>query len=113
MHAAVRDLCNPCPRRRRSAPPARRFQRPRKKASCISSKHSPKLSPWQRELVRIVRKLAQYFYPQAQTRLMNEGWATFWHYTLISRLYEQGLVNVTTGACAVCSPSSWRDAVCG
>ena len=56
-------------------------------------KHSPKLSPWQRELVRIVRKLAQYFYPQAQTKVMNEGWATFWHYTLINRLYDQGLVN--------------------
>ena len=56
-------------------------------------KHSPKLAPWQRELVRIVRKLAQYFYPQAQTKVMNEGWATFWHYTLINRLYEQGLVN--------------------
>jgi stage V sporulation protein R len=56
-------------------------------------KHSPRLAPWQRELVRIVRKLAQYFYPQAQTKLMNEGWASFWHYTLINRLYEQGLVN--------------------
>jgi stage V sporulation protein R len=43
--------------------------------------------------VRIVRKLAQYFYPQAQTKVMNEGWATFWHYTLINRLYEQGLVD--------------------
>ncbi|MFH1603313.1 MAG: SpoVR family protein, partial [Pseudomonadota bacterium] len=56
-------------------------------------KHSPKLCPWQRELVRIVRKLAQYFYPQAQTKVMNEGWATFWHYTLINRLYEQGQVD--------------------
>jgi len=56
-------------------------------------KHSPRLSPWQRELVRIVRKLGQYFYPQAQTKVMNEGWATFWHYTLINRLYEQGLVD--------------------
>src|SRR5256714_10911990 len=36
-------------------------------------KHSPKLEPWQRELVRIVRKLGQYFYPQAQTKVMNEG----------------------------------------
>ncbi len=56
-------------------------------------KHSPKLSPWQRELVRIVRKLGQYFYPQGQTKVMNEGWATFWHYTLIHRLYDQGLVD--------------------
>ena len=56
-------------------------------------KHSPRLAPWQRELVRIVRKLAQYFYPQTQTKVMNEGWATFWHYTLINRLYEKRLVN--------------------
>ena len=56
-------------------------------------KHAPRLTPWQRELVRIVRKLAQYFYPQGQTKVMNEGWATFWHYTLLNRLYEKGLVN--------------------
>jgi stage V sporulation protein R len=56
-------------------------------------KHSPRLEPWQRELVRIVRKLAQYFYPQVQTKVMNEGWATFWHYTILNRLHEQGLVD--------------------
>ncbi len=56
-------------------------------------KHSPALAPWQRELVRIVRKLAQYFYPQGQTKVMNEGWATFWHYTLINHLYDEGLVD--------------------
>jgi stage V sporulation protein R len=56
-------------------------------------KHSPRLAPWQRELVRIVRKLSQYFYPQVQTKVMNEGWATFWHYTLVNRLYDKRLVN--------------------
>ena len=56
-------------------------------------KYSPRLEPWQREIVRIVRKIAQYFYPQSQTKVMNEGWATFWHYTLINRLYDKGLVN--------------------
>ena len=56
-------------------------------------KFSPKLEPWERELVRIVRKLAQYFYPQGQTKVMNEGWATFWHYTIINRLHEKGLVD--------------------
>jgi stage V sporulation protein R len=55
-------------------------------------KMAPALEPWQRELARIVRKLAQYFYPQGQTKVMNEGWATFWHYTLLNRLHEQGLV---------------------
>ena len=38
-------------------------------------KHSPVLKPWQREILRIVRKLAQYFYPQNQTRVSNEGYA--------------------------------------
>ncbi|MCO5108210.1 MAG: SpoVR family protein [Burkholderiaceae bacterium] len=56
-------------------------------------KHSPRLAPWERELVRIVRKVAQYFYPQGLTRVMNEGWATFWHYTLLNRLYDHGLVD--------------------
>ena len=56
-------------------------------------KNAPLLAPWQREVVRIVRKLAQYFYPQRQTQVMNEGWATFWHYTLMNRLYEEGLVD--------------------
>lgn len=55
-------------------------------------KSAPLLEPWQREVVRIVRKIAQYFYPQRQTQVMNEGWATFWHYTILNRLYEKGLV---------------------
>jgi stage V sporulation protein R len=56
-------------------------------------KYSPKLAPWQKELVRITRKVSQYFYPQGQTKVMNEGWATFWHYTILNRLHEKGLVD--------------------
>ena len=56
-------------------------------------KNAPLLEPWQREIVRIVRKLAQYFYPQRQTQVMNEGWATFWHYTLLNELYDRGFVS--------------------
>ncbi len=55
-------------------------------------KNAPLLEPWQRELVRIVRKISQYFYPQRQTQVMNEGWATFWHYTIMNTLYDRGLV---------------------
>ena len=56
-------------------------------------KNAPLLETWQRELVRIVRKIAQYFYPQRQTQVMNEGWASFWHYTIVHRMYEEGLVD--------------------
>ncbi|ENO88745.1 SpoVR family protein [Thauera linaloolentis] len=55
-------------------------------------KNAPLLDPWQREVVRIVRKIAQYFFPQRQTQVMNEGWATFWHYTLLNHLYDEGLL---------------------
>jgi len=55
-------------------------------------KNAPLLEPWQREVVRIVRKIAQYFYPQRQTQVMNEGWASFWHYTLLNELYDRGRV---------------------
>ncbi|WP_455385531.1 SpoVR family protein [Acidihalobacter prosperus] len=53
-------------------------------------KNAPLLEPWQREIVRIVRKISQYFFPQRQTQVMNEGWATFWHYTLLNHLYDEG-----------------------
>ena len=53
-------------------------------------KNAPLLEPWQREILRIVRKIAQYFYPQRQTQVMNEGWATFWHYTIINHMYDEG-----------------------
>ena len=55
-------------------------------------KKAPLLETWQRELLRIVRKIAQYYYPQRQTQVMNEGWACFWHYHLIHELYDEGLV---------------------
>jgi spore cortex formation protein SpoVR/YcgB (stage V sporulation) len=56
-------------------------------------KNAPLLKPWQREIVRIVRKVSQYFYPQKQTQVMNEGWACFWHYTILNTMFDEGLVS--------------------
>jgi len=72
---------------------ARWPEEPQENLLYFIEKNAPLLEPWQREIVRIVRKIAQYFYPQRQTQVMNEGWATFWHYTLMNHLYEDGLVN--------------------
>ena len=55
-------------------------------------KNAPGLEPWKREIIRIVRKMAQYFYPQRQTQVSNEGWATFWHYTILNQLYDEDVV---------------------
>ena len=55
-------------------------------------KTAPRLQPWQREILRIVRHIAQYFYPQRQTKVMNEGCATYVHYRIMTRLHEQGQI---------------------
>lgn len=56
-------------------------------------KRSPILQPWQRELLRITRKIGQYFYPQSQTKVANEGWASTVHYYIMYRLYEKGMID--------------------
>ncbi len=56
-------------------------------------KTAPRLQPWQREVLRIVRHIAQYFYPQSQTKVMNEGTATYVHYRIMTRLHEQGQIS--------------------
>lgn len=52
--------------------------------------YSPVLKTWQREILRIVRNIAQYFYPQRQTKVMNEGCACFVHYHIVNQLQRQG-----------------------
>ncbi len=45
--------------------------------------YSP-LENWQRDVLAIIREEAYYFAPQAQTKIMNEGWATYWHSKLMT-----------------------------
>jgi spore cortex formation protein SpoVR/YcgB (stage V sporulation) len=71
----------------------RRLRLPEENLLYFLEKNSPTLRDWQRELLRIVRNLAQYFYPQQQTKLMNEGCATFVHYAIVNRLYDKGLIS--------------------
>ncbi len=59
-------------------------------------KNSPVLKTWEREVLRIVRNIAQYFYPQKQTKVMNEGCATFVHHYITNQLFDRGLL--TEGA---------------
>jgi stage V sporulation protein R len=51
-------------------------------------KFSPSLRDWERELLRIVRNIAQYFYPQRLTKVLNEGCATYVHHRVMNRLYD-------------------------
>lgn len=44
------------------------------------------LEEWQRDVLTIVHDEAQYFIPQIETKIMNEGWATFWHHRILNKL---------------------------
>jgi stage V sporulation protein R len=42
-------------------------------------KNSPSLEPWQRDVMAMLHEEMEYFIPQLQTKIMNEGWASIWH----------------------------------
>jgi stage V sporulation protein R len=46
---------------------------------------SAPLKSWQADVLAIIRDEAYYFAPQGQTKIMNEGWATYWHSTIMTR----------------------------
>lgn len=48
--------------------------------------HAPDLEDWQRDILSIVREESLYFRPQMLTKIMNEGWATFWHLRIMREL---------------------------
>ena len=70
----------------------RRLGLPEENLLYFLEKQAPILQPWERELCRIVRNIAQYYYPQKQTKLINEGCATFVHYEIMHRLHDKGLL---------------------
>jgi len=52
---------------------------------------SARLEDWELDILRIVRAEAYYFQPQRMTKIMNEGWASFWH----SRMLTGGLLDAS------------------
>lgn len=57
------------------------------------AQNAPHMEPWKRDLLMQLADINQYFYPQRQTQVMNEGWATFWHHTIINDLYDMDLID--------------------
>lgn len=45
-----------------------------------------RLQDWEKDILSIVREEARYFIPQIETKIMNEGWASFWHYNILNKL---------------------------
>ena len=50
--------------------------------------HAP-LAEWQQDVLGIIRDEAYYFAPQAQTKVMNEGWATYWHSKMMTHHFVE------------------------
>ncbi len=54
--------------------------------------HAPYLEDWQRDVIDIVRSESIYFYPQRRTKIMNEGWASYWHKRIMREMGSRGLI---------------------
>jgi stage V sporulation protein R len=50
------------------------------------AEHNPYLADWERDVLTIVHEETQYFLPQIETKIMNEGWASFWHKRILDAL---------------------------
>ncbi|MGH7813872.1 MAG: SpoVR family protein [Candidatus Binataceae bacterium] len=48
--------------------------------------HNPFLADWEKDLLTIVDEEAKYFIPMMETKIMNEGWASYWHKRILESL---------------------------
>jgi stage V sporulation protein R len=70
--------------KKRAAALERRFpEHPERDVLYFLMQYAP-LKPWQRDVLSIIRDEAYYFAPQGQTKIMNEGWASYWHSTIMT-----------------------------
>lgn len=91
LQEQVNDLWRTVPTSKEKPVEVKKFIKdPEENILYFLEKKSPKLETWQREILRIVRKIAQYFEPQRCTKVLNEGWASFTHYYMMNRLWEKG-----------------------
>lgn len=69
-------------------PPApKRFPaQPEKDVLGFIMRHARDLEDWQRDILGVVRDEALYFWPQIETKILNEGWATYWHLRIMREI---------------------------
>ncbi|MFC5469817.1 SpoVR family protein [Cohnella suwonensis] len=59
---------------------------PEKDVVWFIQEYSPHLEDWQRDIMSIIREEMLYFWPQIETKIMNEGWASYWHQRIMREL---------------------------
>ncbi|THF73108.1 SpoVR family protein [Cohnella fermenti] len=70
-----------------AAEPRRFPPEPEKDLIWFVQEYSPHMTDWQRDIMSMLREEMLYFWPQIETKIMNEGWATFWHQRIIRELH--------------------------
>ena len=68
-------------RERKKFPP-----KPEKDLLYFIEHHSRELEEWQRDILTMLREEMLYFWPQLETKIMNEGWASYWHQRIMREL---------------------------
>ena len=89
-------------------PAPRKFpEEPQKDILLFLAEHAPDLAEWQRDILHIVRSEMLYFVPQMQTKIMNEGWASYWHARIMRELElpEEDYIEFAQLHSSVCAPS--------
>ena len=60
--------------------------KPEKDLLLFIEEHSREMEDWQRDILTMMREEMLYFWPQMETKIMNEGWATFWHQRILREM---------------------------
>lgn len=68
-------------RKRKKFPP-----RPEKDLMLFIEQYSSELDDWQRDILTMMREEMLYFWPQLETKIMNEGWASYWHARILREM---------------------------
>ncbi len=92
------------------APRKRVPEHPEKDLLRFLLEHAEHLEEWQRDIIAIVREESLYFVPQMQTKIMNEGWASYWHMRIMRELdlTDDEFVEFGRLHSAVCTPGRIR-----
>jgi stage V sporulation protein R len=86
------------PRKKVERPSAEEYDRksppePERDVLLYIMNHSPKpLKECEKDVLSVIRDQSRYFMPQRRTKIMNEGWATFWHMRIMDRLFKEALL---------------------
>lgn len=75
------ELKSPIRYKRKKFPP-----KPEKDLLLFIEMHSRELEEWQRDILTMMREEMLYFWPQLETKIMNEGWASYWHQRIMREL---------------------------